>query len=157
MSTSHIDIVRGKLKSYCNRGVFRGYSESSGRLGKTVFKFTWLLDRGFVLECDPQKHTLTLKNLLPHVPNRSHMDQDLRGFVQDRDSNDLPAHRRVDAKRANLSYANRKGTVSLTLTVKKNQYSYGVTKLLNTTNELFGHLHMVHISYLWKYFEVPEE
>jgi len=157
MSKSHIDIIREKLKSYSNRGVFHGFSESDGRMGKTIFKFTWLLDHGFVMECDPKKHTLTLKNLLPHVSNRSDMDQDLRAFVQARNSDDLPAHRRVDPKRADLVYTNRKEQVSLTLSVKKNQYSYGVTKLLNTTNELFGHLNMVHIPYLWKHFEVPEE
>lgn len=157
MSKSHIDSVRSKLKSYSDRGVFRGFSETEGRTGKTVFKFTWLLDRGFALLCDPKKHTLTLRNLLPHIPNRSDMDQDLRAFVAGRTSDDLPAHRRVDPKRADLSYTNRKENVSLTLTVKKNQYSYGVAKLLNTTNELFGHLHMAHIPYLWKHFEVPEE
>jgi len=157
MPKSYIDIVRSKLKSYRDRGVFRGFSESEGRTGKTVFKFTWLLDRGFALEYDPKKHTLTLKNLLPHIPNRSDMDQDLRAWVQARNSGDLPAHRRVDPKRADLAYANRQENVSLILTVKKNQYSYGVTKLLNTTNELFGHLHMAHIPYLWKHFEVPEE
>ena len=157
MPKSHTDIVRAKLKTYSDRGVFRGYSESAGRGSKTMFKFVWLLDREFTLEFSPDRSTLTMKDILPHVPNRSHMDQDLRTFVQARNEKSLPSHRRVNPKLAQLTYTNRKENVSLTMTVKTNQYGRAVTKLLNTTNALFGHLQMAHLPYLWEHFDVPEE
>lgn len=157
MPKTHTNIVREKLKAYSDRGVFRGFNESAGRGGKTTFKFTWLLDREFTLIFNPDKSTLTLKNILPHVPNRSFMDEDLRAFVQSRNAKELPAHRRINPKQAELTYSNRKENVSLTLTVKTNQYGPAVAKLLNTVNALFGHLHMAHLPYLWEHFEVPEE
>ncbi len=157
MPKSHTDIVRAKLKAYSDRGVFRGFNETSGRGDKTTFKFIWLLDREFTLEFSPDKGTLMLKDILPHVPNRSHMDQDLRAFVLSRNAKNLPSHRRVNPKQAELTYTNRKENVSLTMTVKTNQYGPAVTKLLNTANAFFGHLHMAHLPYLWEHFDVPEE
>lgn len=157
MAVSHLNTVRKKLRAYADRGVFRGFAELDRPGSKTEFQFIWLEDHRFTLIVDHEKGTLQLKNLLPAVELRSFLDEDLRGFVKGRTDTGLPAHRRVDPKRAELTYANRKSNVTLTMHVLKNQYSYGVTKLLNTTNELFGFLHMRHPPYLWEHFGVPEE
>jgi hypothetical protein len=157
MATNHIDIIRNKLKEYSERGVFRGFKENAGRNGKVEFTFTWLLDKPFTLVADTKTGSLQMKNLLPHVPSKSDMDKDLKEFVAAQMNQKQSAHNRVDAKRADLKCTNRLEKISLTLDIKKNQYSYGVTKLLNTTNKLFGHLQMYHLPYLWEHFEVPEE
>ncbi len=157
MAGSHLNTVRKKLQAYAERGVFRGFAEHDRAGSKTEFQFFWLEDHRFVLVVDHEKGTLQLKDVLPDVESRSHLDSDLREFVKGRTDKKLPAHRRVDPKRAELKYTNRKSHATLTLHVLKNQYSYGVTKLLNTTNELFGFLHMRHPPYLWEHFGVPEE
>jgi len=157
MTTNHVDIIRKKLKEYSERGVFSGYKEVQGRNGKVEFTFTWLLNRPFTMVADTKGGSLQMKNILPHVPSKSPMELDLKEFVEIQMDQKQAAHNRVDAKRADLKCSNRLEKLSLTLEVKKNQYSYGVTKLLNTTNKLFGHLHMYHMPYLCEHFEVPEE
>ena len=157
MARNHVGVVHKKLQGYADRGVFRSFDVGDTKGSKTVFRFIWLEDTPFTLVFDHDKGILQLKNLLPNVESRSFLDNALREYIGDRANPTLPAHRRVDPKRATLRYSNRKEHVSLTLAVEKNQYSYAVTKLLNVTNELFGHLHMYHIQYLWDNFEVPQE
>ena len=157
MARNHISIVQKKLQGYADRGVFRSFDVGLTKGAKPEFRFVWLEDTQFTLVFDHDRGTLQLKNLLPNVESRSFLDDALRAYIGDRADPALPAHRRVDPKRATLRYANRKQKVSLTLAVEKNQYSYAVTKLLNVTNELFGHLHMNHIQYLWDNFDVPQE
>ena len=157
MAESHLNTVRRKLQAYAERGVFRGFHEIKRPGSKTEFQFIWLEDHRFTLIVDHDKGTIQLKDMLPAVTSRSNLDSELRGFINGRVDRSLPAHRRVDPKRAELAYTNRKSQVTLTMRVLNNQYSYGVTKLLNTVNELFGFLHMRHPPYLWKNFGVPEE
>lgn len=157
MAKSHLDIVHQKLKTYADRGVFRSFDVGATKGSKTEFRFVWLEDAQMKLVFDHTKGSLQLKNLLPNIESRSFLDNDLRAFIKKRADAALAAHRRVDPKRATLHYTNRKQSVSLTLSVLNNQYAYGVTKLLNMTNETFGHLHMNHVQYLWENFDVPQE
>lgn len=153
----HTKTVRERLKRHAQRGALRQFEERPAKGGKTEFRFVWLLNKPFTIVFDPKRSTLTLKNALPAVPPRSHLDRDVRAFIKGRTDASLPAHRRLDPKRAELSCVNRKSSMSFTLTVKRNQFAYGTTKLLNLTNELFGFLDMYHIQYLWEHFDVPEE
>ena len=157
MAEKHVQIVRDKLQAYADRGVFQSFEAGETKGGKTEFQFVWLEETPFTFVVEHNRGTLSLKNLLPHVESRSFIDNDLRSYIADRSGTGLVAHRRVDPKRAELKYVNRGGTISLTMTVKRNQYSYGVTKLLNVVNELFGHLHMNHVQYLVDHFALSEE
>lgn len=157
MTDAHQNTVRRKLREYANRGVFRGFSERPGRDRKTVFAFSWIEDAEFNLVMDQKRGALVLKDVLPNVPARSDLYTDLKTFLNARSDESLPAHRRVDPKRAAINVSNRKGSVSVELTVKRNQYTYGVGKLLRMAQELFGHLHMYHPQYLWENFDVPAE
>ena len=157
MAQKHLTIVQKKLQGYADRGIFRSFDTGKTKGSKTEFRFVWLEDTTFTVVCDHEKNTLQLKNLLPEIESHSFIDDALRKYISERSDESLPAHRRVDSKRATLTYTNRKQNVSLSLTIQKNQYAYAVTKLLNLTNELFGHLHMYHIQYLWDNFDVPQE
>lgn len=153
----HTDAVRRKLKGYAARGVFHGFSEKEGRGGKTSFEFRWLMDKLFTIVVDDSQGIITFKDVLPNMAPRSEMYADLKAFVAARHNEALPAHRRIDPKRAEVRCSIRKGAVSLELTVHKNQYAYGAGKLVKLVNELFGHLNMYHLSYLWDEFDVPAE
>lgn len=157
MTQSHTDIVRRKLESYANRGVFGGLSDEPGRGGKTAFTFRWLLSERFTIVVDDVRGTISFKDVLPNVPARSELYADVKAFVLARHNGALPAHRRIDPKRAQARCRIRKGVVSLELTVHRNQYAYGVAKLIKLVNELFGHLSMHHMPYLWENFDVPAE
>ena len=153
----HARIVREKLQAYADRGVFRGYVERPKPDGSIDFRFQWLMSKPLVLIFEPQQHRLVFKNLLPSVPARSDMYARLTTYLAERSDTSLPPHRRVDPRNAGASFENRRGAVSLVLTVKGNRYGYGIGKILNLTNELFGYLQMNYLPYLWEEFDVSQE
>ena len=153
----HTRTVRDILRAFATRGVLRNFDERTGRGGKSEFRFNWLLDQPFRLVFDPAKSQLELKDVLPHVPSRSHLDLSVRRFVEGRADKSLPSHRRIDPGKVIVSHVNRKSHVSFQFFVKRNQYTYAVPKVLNFCNELFGYLDLNHVQYLWAHMGVPEE
>jgi hypothetical protein len=147
------DTVRQNLQAYADRGVFRGFSEvRSGH-----FKFVWLIRHEMELSVDTAKHVLRFKQLLPGIPVGSTMYAELKNFIQQRHDRELPEHRRIDRRRAEVSCANRGGFVSISLKVKNNQYAYGVNRIVNLVHELFLHLGEAYPEYLVEHFDVPQE
>lgn len=157
LATDHLAIVRKHLKPYVDRGVFRGFHESGVRGGKTQFSFTWLEAEAFIVVTDPKTATLTVRNVLPNVEPRSDLDQELRAYLKGRYDRSLPAHRRIDAGRAEVSLVNRGGQVSIVWKVKRNQYAYAVRRLLNLLNEIFVLLHTQFFEYMVENFDASQE
>ena len=153
MAKDSLQTVRESLQGYADHGVFRGFSESK----PGQFKFVWLLQHPMELQLDAAKQELRFKLLLPGLPARSAWYAELKQFTEQRHERALPEHRRVDRRRAEVACSNRSGFVSLTLTVKKNQYEYGVNRLVNLVHELFLHLREHHPEYLVENFNVPQE
>lgn len=153
MAKGCLNVVREHLQTYADRGVFRGFSEvKSGH-----FEFVWLIRHQMELSVDTVKHVLRFKRLLPGIPASSALYAELKGFVRERHASSLPSHRRIDRRRAEVSCSNRRGFVSVSLTVKNNQYAYGVNKIVNLVHELFLHLREAHPEYLAENFDVPQE
>ena len=157
MTIKGVPFIRKRVQTLHERGVFQAPVEEAGRAGKRVFRFRWLLGTEFVLECDPAKRRLKIRDLLPFVEKRSFLDDDLRRFVAGRTDKSLPAHRRVDPKRAELAYTNHRQSVSLIMNVHDGQYAYAVTALLKVANQLFAHLRLHHIGFLHRHFGLREE
>ena len=157
MKLTPVDLVRERLKGLSERGVFRGWSETEGRGGQTVFRFRWLLDAEFTLMVDPLRSELVAKDLLVSVAYPSVFDRDLRRFAAGRSDPALPAHRRLDGEQVTLTYQNRRQAVSLRLKVQPGSFPYALKALLGTINDLFTYLNLYHIDYLQQYFGVPEE
>ncbi|MEW6206744.1 MAG: hypothetical protein AB1631_00150 [Acidobacteriota bacterium] len=153
MAKKSLKIVRDALQVYADRGVFRGLSEI--RTG--VFSFVWLTPRPVEFVVDAEKRELRFKNLLPNVAARSAMYRDLKKFLRQRYDEELPPHRRVDAKRAEIVCNNRGGRVSLALRIKNNQWAYGVNKAVNLVHEVFVHLREREAEYLIENFDVSDE
>jgi hypothetical protein len=153
MAKSSLTVVRQNLQAYADRGVFRGFSEVGG--GR--FRFVWLFRHEMELIVDPAREALRFKQLLPGIPASSAMYAELKGFVRQRHDQELPDHRRIDRKRAEVSCTNRGGSVSLSLKVKRNQYAYGVNRIVNLVHELFIYLRDSHPEYLLENFDVPQE
>jgi hypothetical protein len=148
-----LSVVRENLRAYADRGVFRGFSEiKNGR-----FQFVWVVDHRMELSVDTAKHELRFIRLLPNVPAKSALYAELKSFIERRHNKELPEHRRIDRKRAEVSCANRGGFVSVSIKVKNNQYSYGVNRIINLAHELFLHLRERRPEYLMENFDVPQE
>ena len=143
--------VRRRLQDYADRGVFRGYAETSAPAGKYHFRFLWLADQPFKLTYEPASGTLTFTNVLPHVLARSKLAAELRRFVASRSASSLPADRRIDSHRARAECSIRRGSMLVHVVAKPGCHAYGVTKLVNLVHEIFLHLHSYFPEYQWEH------
>jgi hypothetical protein len=116
-----------------------------------------LVQHQMELSVDTAKHVLRFRQLLSCVPASSTMYADLKRFLQERHDPKLPAHRRVDRRRAEIICSNRGGFVSISLKVKNHQYAYGINRIVNLVHELFVHLRDAFPDYLVENFDVPQE
>ena len=85
---------------------------------KAAFKICWHRDRSFDFLVDTAKATLHIPLVLPQVPARSAMYREFKGFLAERSSKEMLAHRRIDSKKARVACGNKGGNVSVTLTVR---------------------------------------
>ena len=157
MSSRSLDIIRTGLQAYADRGIFRAFEEESLGRGRHAFTFLWLGGRPVELSYDSVRGVLRFRNLLPNIPSGSRMYSELKVFLKQYDNGDLPRHKRVDRKRADLTCANRGGNVTLALKIKNSQYQYGLNKLINLAHEVFVHLQYSYADYMCENFDMPEE
>ena len=155
--TSGVNTVRASLEAYATRGVFRGLSETPKTNGASDFVFTWLTERPMNFRFDSQRKTMRFRDLLPNVAGNSQLNDDLKVFLRERKTGELPTHRRIDARRADVAFTRRNGSVSLALKVKQSDYDYGVNKIVNLVHDLFVHLQQSHFEYLTENFNVSQE
>ena len=161
MSQKPQTIVRKVLQGYADRGVFRAFTEVPSRNGKAQFKFLWfpITEEPFTLIYSNRTRALSFKRLLRGMPAKSEMYSELKRFIKQRSSADLPEHRRIDPERAELRCSNRLGSVSVTVVIKGNETEYGVRKAVNLVSDLFMDLlhESTYYEYMTENFDMPEE
>ncbi|HEV8066462.1 MAG TPA: hypothetical protein VGP76_01905 [Planctomycetaceae bacterium] len=136
-AASDIDIVAAALAGYADRRVFHGFSRGPTSGGKAAFTIAWHRGRVFELAFDARAGTLRLPGLLTGIPADSTMYEDLKAFIRSRQSDDLPDHRRLDARRIQIRTYNRSGNILLVVKVKDNDSEYAVRKLVHLINEIY--------------------
>ena len=156
-AASELAAVRRRLQAYADRGVFRGYAERPPRAGRHYFRFLWLAPEPFSLTYEPASGTLTFTNALPHVPARSPLAAEIRRFVEGRSASSLPAHRRIDRRRARAGCSNRRGGMLVHVVARPGCHAYGLTKSVNLVHEIFLHLHAYFPEYLWEHYDVAQD
>lgn len=134
---SRVEVVAEALEHYARRGVFRGFSRGPVKNGRAAFRMVWHRDRVFDFIFDANRGTMRFPLVLPDVPADSKMYLDLKEFIKARHSDELPDHRRIDGRKAQVGSFVRSGNVSLTLTVRNGDYQYGARKLINLVHEIF--------------------
>ena len=82
---------------------------------------------------------------------------ELRAMVAERSTRGVPDHKRIDARRARLACAVRKGDFTLSVDIRGRNQEYGVGKALNLVNEMFVALHERHPEYLVQHFGISPE
>ena len=145
------------LEAYANRGVFRGFRATPGVRGRVEYQFMWLLRRPMHAAFDARRGVLAFPTLFPHVEARSPMAIDLKSLVGSRMRKDQPAHKRLDARRARITCAVRKGDWALAIEVRGANHAYAVRHVLNLINELFLALHASYPEYLVEHFGMSTE
>jgi len=136
-SAATLELVTGILQGYAEKALFRGFSAHPKRGGQAIYKMIWHLDRPFELSLDVPKRTLCFPEVLPGVPARSPMYRELQAFLKERQSDQLPEHRRVNPTQARLAPANQRGTVSITMTAKNGDFDYATRKIIHIVHEIF--------------------
>ena len=133
--------VRRCLKAYADRGVFRGYTERPGRLGRIVFRFSWLARHPYDLQYEPRTGTFIFLNALPNVPARTPLARALKTFVEGRSAESLPEHRRVDPARASVSAFVRRGEIRRRVVARRGHHAYAANRVVNLMHGGYLHLH----------------
>ena len=157
MAPNHVLAVRRKLQGFADRGVFRGFLETPGRGENAEFQFVWLEERPFYLRVNVKSGRLEFRDIVPNVELNSDLHREVRAYIRGRHATELPAHRRIDLGRAEAFCTNRGGNLSIGLKVKRNQYAYGTTKIVNLVNEVFVLLHTEFFEYMVENFGASEE
>lgn len=155
MSARHLDTVRKRLRAFADRGVFRNFREVGSKGAKSVFVFNWLERRPLILIYDDARKTLQFKNCLPNADDD--VAAHLRKYIRSRSDRSVPAHRRIDPTRAEAKLVRRGGDASLVVQIRRNQITYGVTRLMNLLNEVFVQLHGEFFEYMVQEFDVSQD
>ena len=150
-------IVTAALQKYADRGVFRGFSANPVRGGRYEYTFRWLAPRALTLSYDPARRVLAFSSLFPRLAGRSAIVKDLRALVGGRSTRRVPAHKRLDARKARARCAVRGGSFALSMTIIGPNDAYAVSQLLNLVNDLFLVLHETYPDYLVDEFGLSAE
>lgn len=132
-----VALVTRILEGYAEKAVFRGFSAHPGAKGQATYRMVWHQDRRFELLLDAGKKTLHFPDVLPGVSARSAMYRELQAFLKERQSNEMPEHRRVDPAKARMTVTNARGAVSIKLAVKDSDFDYATRKIVHIVHEIF--------------------
>jgi len=132
-----VALVTRVLEGYASKGVFRGFSAQPASTVKASYRMVWHHDRPFDLTLDVSKKTLRFSNVLPGVTAGSQMYRELKAFLKALQSPALPEHRRVNPSKATIRASNRRGSVSVTMTVNKRDFEYATRKIVHVVHEIF--------------------
>jgi hypothetical protein len=149
--------VSAALQAYAGRGVFRGYRAAPGPRGRIAYQFHWLTRWPTRAIFDPRSRALSFPALLPGVGGTPGLPGDLKAIVAARSHRNLPAHKRVDARRARLTTTVRHGDLSLSVTIRGANHEYAVKAALGLINDLFLRLHESWPEYLVERFGMSTE
>ena len=133
---ARIEAIASILEGYARRGVFRGFSPAGDvRQGRAVFRLLWHRDRVFEFVFDPRRNTMRFPLVLPNIP--AEMYRELKSFIKARHAAELPEHRRIDPRKAQVIASNRGGNVALSLRVTGGDDEYGTRKLIHLVHEIY--------------------
>lgn len=104
---------------------------------------------------DARTRTLRFPALFPGIDNTSAAG--LRDVIAARSGRDQPAHKRLDARRARITGAMRRGDFGLTIAIRGRNHEYAVRHALNVINEMFVMLHEHRPEYLIERFGMSAE
>ena len=142
------------LQHYADRGVFRGFRATPAVRGRVDYEFRWLTRRLMRASFD-RGGVFAFPALLPEAGPE--IVAAMRAMVAERSTRGLPDHKRIDARRARLACAARKGSFSLSVNIRGRNEQYAVSKTLNLINEMFVTLHEAHPDYLVEHFGISQE
>lgn len=147
--------ITDALQAYADRGVFRGFRAAPAARGRVSYEFKWLTKAPMRAEFSGRTNTLTFPRLLPAIGKAAAAD--IADVLASRRRRAVPAHKRLDARRARVSGTTRQGAYSLAVVIRGDNHGYAVTTALNVINEMFVMLQERHPEYLIEHFGMSAE
>ena len=134
--------------------MFRGFRASPAVRGRVAYEFFWLTRKPMHATFD-RRGILSFPALLPQAPPP--IVREMKATVAARSTAAVPAHKRIDARRARLACTIRTGGVWLSVEVRGKNHDYAVSKTLNLVNDMFVALHEAYPDYLVQHFGISQE
>lgn len=125
------------LRGYLDRGVFRSLSAPEPRRDRLAFTIVWHHGRTFRLVVRTRQRTVAFPELLPRVPARSSMMKELRTFLRQFESPEMPPHRRIDPAKGQLRITRNPRGVSVSVAVRAGEWDYCTRKLVHLAHEIY--------------------
>ena len=147
--------VTAALQAYSERGVFRGFRATPAARARVTYQFAWLTRRLVDAVFDPRTNTLTFPALLPALGKAAAAD--VAAVIGSLARRDTPTHKRLDARRARITGAIRRGAFTLSVGIRGANHEYAVKAALNLINEIFVTLQERHPGYLIEQFGMSTE
>lgn len=147
--------VTAALQAYSERGVFRGFRATPAARARVTYQFAWLTRRLVDAVFDPRTNTLTFPALLPALDKAAAAD--VAAVIGSLARRDTPTHKRLDARRARITGAIRRGAFTLSVGIRGANHEYAVKAALNLINEIFVTLQERHPGYLIEQFGMSTE
>jgi hypothetical protein len=151
------DAVTAALRHYADRGVFRGFRAVASPRRRVDYQFQWLTRQPMRATFDAARGVLSFPALFPHAAQSPGLVAELRSLIDARATRAVPAHKRVDARRARIAATVRQGALSLSVQVRGSNHEYAVKHVLGVINELFVALHQGYPDYLIEHFGISAE
>jgi hypothetical protein len=115
----------------------------------------WFRNRSYDFVVDTRKGSISCPIVLPQVG--ADLYAKLKAFLKSRQTDEVPAHRRIDPAKAKVTSTNRAGNVSVTLTIKDADDEYAVRKFVNLINEIFQVFLHEHFDYQVEAFDLDPD
>lgn len=145
------------FQSYADRGVFRGFSVSDATRGLRRYRFVWLTQRPMLVTLSPARGVLTFARLFPSVDQTPGVARALKAVLAECTSRRVPAHRRIDPRRATIVSRVTRGDLSVFVTIHAADGRGVLRTTLSVVNDLFQTLHECYPDYLAAQFGVSDE
>ena len=129
-----VDLVDRMLRSYAEKGVFKGYARLQHSPGVARYRIRWFYSRPMDVALDRRRQTISLPEFLPSIDLDPALVRDLRTFL--RNMSALPEHRRVDETRARLTLRRKGDALTLAVRSLDGDLEYACRMLVHIANEV---------------------
>lgn len=129
-----VDLVDSVLRSYAEKGVFKGYARLQHSAHQAHYRIRWFYAQAIDVTLNRKRQSIALADFMPHVDLEPALTRDLRAYL--RRMSDLPDHRRIDPNRAELTLRRKDNALTLAVRSLDGDLEYACRKLVNIANEV---------------------
>lgn len=112
------------LNDFAAQGAFRRLIVRNFRVGRKRYELLWHNDRMYQFVLDLDASALHFPRLLPVEKMNSQVLKTIEGFLRSFSTDEVPIDRRVDSSKGELQLFVRRGTGTLTMSVRDGEYRY---------------------------------